>query len=799
MTAVATDFKHLAKVSAACLGVSGLILLISWQAFFNQVNDIAYDFTLRLAGPLEPSSPVQIVSIDEESLDRVGAWPWSRSDMANLVERISSGDPSVIGIDLLWDDPGELESDQALGKVIERTGNIVLATRIDDAATGRSQWRMPLDALRTESAGLGHVHADPDLDGVIRRIETVKEADGELFSALSIEVLRTAGRLPPDFEESLGASVRVVPESLMIRFAGDRGTFPQVSAWEVLAGQVSSSIFNDRMVLVGVTAEGVGDDWMTPFSVDGRRMSGIEIHANALDSIFGERTVRAVSYGFVWLILALFIGALYGADRRFEGKYFYALSLLAIPACVAGSAVLLRFFELWLPFPTFLAAIGAVVPALEVDKLMRVNRDLDRKISTLSVWEAEGPAPGGEGAPSSIGWIESVEDAQLRTQWKTVIGLHETRRSERSLRREGLLGARRHNAKWKLDAVDFFNDQLYQFVSFNKAVLESMEDVIVVSDPVGRVVYQNPAARRLKGYSEDYSEPAWEYLSGLLDGRAMIDDFARALFGDGVLCLEEVPAENGSQFFRVTLRAVAEIGLVASLHDVTAQHALNQAKNDMVSLVSHELRTPLTSIRGYGDMLMKYDLVEEKGAEFLKSILSETDRLDRLIQSFLDIAQIESGRKQLESSVIDAGPFLDEVLRSHQPLAAQKGITLASGQGNPVPRVRGDRMLLHQALSNLLTNAIKYSPAGTEVRIGMRKGDGTVRFDVKDRGYGIPPEEVARVFEKFYRRPNSETQEQNGFGLGLAFVREVAQLHGGDVTVESREGEGSLFSLWIPE
>ena len=113
-------------------------------------------------------------------------------------------------------------------------------------------------------------------------------------------------------------------------------------------------------------------------------------------------------------------------------------------------------------------------------------------------------------------------------------------------------------------------------------------------------------------------------------------------------------------------------------------------------------------------------------------------------------------------------------------------------------RVRADRLLLYQALSNLVTNAVKYSPAGTRVRIAMTNGSGHVSFHVSDEGCGIPAEDRERVFEKFYRRDNKETQEQTGFGLGLAFVKEVALRHGGDVTVASEVGKGSTFTLRIP-
>jgi signal transduction histidine kinase len=217
----------------------------------------------------------------------------------------------------------------------------------------------------------------------------------------------------------------------------------------------------------------------------------------------------------------------------------------------------------------------------------------------------------------------------------------------------------------------------------------------------------------------------------------------------------------------------------------------------MVSLVSHELRTPLTSIRGYSDMLLKYDLVQEKGKAFLGTIIDESGRLNQLIQSFLDVAYIESGRHKISKTDFEIGPMLKDMANVLGPVAAGKQITIESAETNGL-RVHADRLLVYQALSNLVINAIKYSPAGTSVRIGVSNGNGRVRFEVADQGCGIPADEMAKIFDKFYRRDNKETRDESGFGLGLAFTREVAARHGGDVVVESEVGKGSVFTLSIP-
>jgi signal transduction histidine kinase len=400
------------------------------------------------------------------------------------------------------------------------------------------------------------------------------------------------------------------------------------------------------------------------------------------------------------------------------------------------------------------------VPGLEVGKIVRVNWDLDRKIDRLST-----------------GWLAALH--WYEPEWSESAAAAEQRANG--------LKKRQRNARWKLDAIDFFNEELMRYLSFNNAILASIEDVIIVCDRDGRVVYQNRAAKQLSGYSENPGA-ATEYLASILDGR-------RFDLEPGVVHF--VPTHDGKTFFNVTVTPTSSDGVVFSLHDATAQHELNLAKSEMVSLVSHELRTPLTSIRGYSEMLLKYNLVQEKGKDFLGTIIDESNRLNQLIQSFLDIAYIESGRQKITKSEFEIGPVLTDLATIVAPVAAGKQITLITPETDGM-RVRADRLLLYQALTNLVTNAIKYSPAGTTVRVGVSNGNGAVRFQVKDEGCGIPANEAAKIFEKFYRRGNKETREQSGFGLGLAFVKEVAARHGGDVIVESEVGKGSVFTLSIP-
>lgn len=788
------------KRSAGVLAVSALaaaaVMLLSFTIPFKLLNFIAYDFTMRVAGQVSPAAPITIVAIDEESLDKKGKWQWPREQLAKLVEGIAESKPRVLALDIMLE--GAEAGDAALAQALARSESVVLPARIL-TVDGVDRWRRPLPLFLQSNVRLGNVHTEPELDGIHRSTFTDKAAEGILIPAFSLEVLRAAGvAIDPMFEGQARAGFSHVQQSkAFIRFAGETGhTFEQVPAWKILEGTADPAALRDRIVVVGVTAEALQEDqWFTPFSISGLKTPGVEIHANAIDTYYGRRWIRDVPLDILFLTLLGTLLLLVWMNRRFEGVRFYAAAVLLIPVLTVVSVLLMKNWNIWLPFPALIAAIVFGVPGLQVLRIVEVNRNLDTKIEKLS------PGATVEGAPAPA-WspVEIVERAApagaARDAWLEAIGSYETASARRQKERAHLLGVRWRNSKWRLGAVDYFNDELVRYLEFNSAVLGSIEDVTIVSDVLGRIVYQNPAAKSLDGFSE--APPfAPDYVSELLDGRSFAEEFAQVVGQGKTVSLYFVPGRGGRRFYNATLSPIGKTALVLTLHDATAQHELNLAKNEMVSLVSHELRTPLTAIRGYSDMLLKYDLVQDKGRPFLGTIIEESDRLGKLIQSFLDIAYIESGRQKVTKTDLEIAPMLRDLQSVLDPMAAEKGILLRMSSEGTL-RVNADRTLLYQALTNLLTNAIKYSPGGTQVEIGVSNGTGGVAFHVQDQGCGIPEDEAGKIFDKFYRRANKETLEQSGFGLGLAFVKEVALRHGGEVTVESEIGKGSRFTFRIP-
>lgn len=229
---------------------------------------------------------------------------------------------------------------------------------------------------------------------------------------------------------------------------------------------------------------------------------------------------------------------------------------------------------------------------------------------------------------------------------------------------------------------------------------------------------------------------------------------------------------------------------------------LERIRKDFVINVSHELRTPLASIQGYTETLLDGAIHDEQhNVRFLNIIRLNAERLTNLASDLLTLSRIELGTQKFQFASYYVNTLLHDCVDAMRPLAQKKGISLNTVEAPAGAEVFCDWKAVHQALSNLLENAIKYTPDGGEITISTHPGDrpGYVRFAVRDTGIGIPPEELPRLFERFYRVDKARSRELGGTGLGLAIVKHLARAHGGEVAVESESGKGSTFSFTLPD
>jgi two-component system phosphate regulon sensor histidine kinase PhoR len=242
--------------------------------------------------------------------------------------------------------------------------------------------------------------------------------------------------------------------------------------------------------------------------------------------------------------------------------------------------------------------------------------------------------------------------------------------------------------------------------------------------------------------------------------------------------------------------------MVGVQYDISALKELDRLKSQFVSDVSHELRTPLTNIRLYLDLLDK-DNLSMKEHNYMATLMRESERLAHLIDDLLSLSRLDAGATPVAHEPVDINELCSALVSDRQNLAANRGLDLTFRPNEKMPEVVGDQRLLSQVFTNLLTNAMNYTPDGGEITVSTRVDENDegkwVIIDFQDSGLGITSDEQPMIFRRFYRGAASRATNSAGTGLGLAICRQIAELHGGQVTVTSKgHKKGSMFSVWLP-
>jgi signal transduction histidine kinase len=224
----------------------------------------------------------------------------------------------------------------------------------------------------------------------------------------------------------------------------------------------------------------------------------------------------------------------------------------------------------------------------------------------------------------------------------------------------------------------------------------------------------------------------------------------------------------------------------------------DRARAEALGFVTHELRTPLVSIQGFAEYLLRYSK-DRASTEAAATIFQESGRLVAMINTYLDVLRLEAGARPMRSESFQVSEIVKQVARVIRPIAQASEISVRIEIGTDLPALQGDAHLIEGALLNLLSNAIKYSARGSEVKLrAQAEGDGDgINLEVWNPGPLIPPEDLARLFEPFYRR-NEQEEASRGWGLGLAFVKRIAEQHGGTAEAWSTSGSGTSFCLHLP-
>lgn len=752
-------------VALLCGAVGAIATSQSWLW---RVDGMIYDTALQLRQGNGPPDVV-VVAIDDRSLQDIGRWPWSRAVHALLIDRLTQAGARVIALDLILHEEtrDQPAADAALADAIARHGRVVLA--VTHAAYGaRSDGEaLPAPVFARQAAALGHIHIELDPDGIARSLYLWEGMNRPQHPQLALAALRLydpvlAAAFPPP-------ASGVTPQIpgwyrsgwVHIPFIGPPGSFRYVSLVDVLRGDVPLDLFRDAVVFVGASAVGMGDLVPAPTSGHGNMMPGVEIHATLFSALREGRAIRVVDAGLTLAFASVMPLALMLILLRSTPR----LALLATFACLLLIMLMVTLLlitrDLWLaPAGAFLACMLAY-PLWSWRRLESAQHYLDQELLALQ---------------TSSHHLGAITPHAAMTQSPDRFG------ARIAVVRDA---ARRQHA-------------LQRFVS---DTLDRLPVGAVVLGLDGSLRLCNQRARQL--LQVDTDQAVSQQLSALpwpdqtLQGTTSAEPVRlEAQLGRYELLLTVAPLQD-AQDSRL-------VGRVIGIADVTELRRTQRSREQTLSFLSHDLRAPMAAILtlaehhgqtnpgkqtppGKPDDTQDFVTRVERQA---RKALELADNLIRLAKAeAIDHTHFEP--LSLEMLALDAS---DEVWALAQ--SAGLKIDIQPPADGAEPWVNGDADLLRRCLVNLLTNAIKHTPAGGRITLQTGVTGEHCLLQVSDTGHGIEPGLRDRLFQPF--ASGGDRGRLGGIGLGLLMVKTVVEKHGGTVTVASEPGQGTCFTLSLP-
>lgn len=328
-----------------------------------------------------------------------------------------------------------------------------------------------------------------------------------------------------------------------------------------------------------------------------------------------------------------------------------------------------------------------------------------------------------------------------------------------------------------------------------EAILSGMVEGVLVVDSAGRLRLINDAARRM--WNLDDRALTRHYVE-VVRHPGIIQQLGAALRGEHREAIEVPMANRIFSAHATSTGAGSGGGAILVLHDISELRRADRVRRDFVSNVSHELRTPLTAVRGYVEALMDDGVDARQRTRFLEVIERQTSRMERLVRDLLRLARLDAQQETAELTACDVESVFRSVVSDLSAAIERRKINIAIEVAPEARAVHADSFKLHDALRNLVENAVNYSPEGGRVELAARVNGGGVALTVTDEGPGLPETDLGRVFERFYRVDKSRSRDPGGTGLGLSIVRHLVELHGGTVHAQNRPGKGAVFTIGLP-
>jgi hypothetical protein len=749
-----------------------------------RLDRVVYDSGLALWRRPPPPGLV-IIAIDDASVQAIGRWPWRRAVHASLLEVLASARPRAVALDLVLSEPDpEPEQDRLLARALQHAAPVVLPVAWRAGSTEPLQATEPTEVLRAVVT-LGAAEAPVDADGVLRHAFLHAGPPEAPYPHLALALLQAGGEAPHprvhvENDQHAAGGAQVVPPPLalppgmasntlarpgwqrdgrfLIRYAGPPGTVRHVSYADVLSGAVPAVTFAGQYVLVGMTAQGLGDTLATPVNGRHQAMPGVEVLAHTLYTLRSGDTLRAASDLQVAVGSVALLGLLVLSFGAFGPRRALPTAVAVVPLVLVASLLALRGGWWFNPVPTVLPALLAY-PLWSWRRLERAVAGLDQEIARLDV---EPLSPGAVALPAVA---DAGDTIAMRLQ---------------TLRHAGT--------------------RLREARGFLAEALAAMPTAMLVADEHSRVLLANPRAADLFGVEAPAELQGLDLLRLLAEFSTEAHfDWPAALAavtvpgptGDGVAVEASLAGEGD---FVVHVAGVQLQGLrrlVVTVADIAPVKQAQREREEVLAFVSHDLRSPASAIVLLADLHLQ-GRAHTPQDELLQEMRRLATRTLAMSEEFVRASHVQT--QALAPSAVRPLALIEDALADLRAQARAGDVTLhTAGLGDEGADVAVDRTLVTRAIGNLVSNALKHSPRGQTVWVSGGVVHGRLVVQVRDHGPGLSAAQRQQLQAGDH---GASVQDARGVGLGLLFVQRVAKRHGGTLSASvPAQGSGALLTL----
>ncbi len=766
------------------LGVAVLVLGIWSSSLFSsfrlRLNNVQY--TQR-----EASGDVVLVAIDDNSLaeyGRISDWP--RTLHADLINALTADGAKVVAFDVLFAEPSQDPAeDEALAQAMDDARRSPARTRVVMPIAGDrlietdepyqiqyGSFIHPTPIISQNVRNFGFVNAIPDSDGVLRsqHIRALNTETGRYEVPLSVAAYVTYFNVsyamlederiyqPTDDSQIFLLDMEVPIDDkgrMLINFFGNPqvdDSFAVYSFKDVVQGNTPEGTFTDKIVLVGMmNATGLTDTYFVPLSLQGESMPGVAVHANIVETLLNEWFLTEqspLSQAIIIVLLAMFVSVLFTQlSWRFILGTVVVLVIIWLTGAILYGNISFTVMNLFDP----ILAITLPMPiALAVNVYLESNR---RR------------------------WIEILLNSAMRSAnqhldkdliIQTVANDAEHILSAKQLR------------MWLWDDYAETLQQVYPVEDLPALKLENIAD----GDPLLML------AKRTHASSTPIEETHWigiplRWQDQVL-GMIVAEHERRQL--------SYIQRQAMRLFILQTTATLANVQLYDETQD------LSEFKTRMIRMASHDLKNPIGVVYGYVDLLIDdpkfVDKIDTTERRYLDIVMQTATQMNGIVDDILNLERVRAGNKIVRPYSLY--PLLEASVMRYNIQTEQRSQELTAKLAKDLPIMLGDEQQLREAINNIVGNAVKYTPEGGKIHIGLTHADDKALITVKDNGIGIPQEAQDRLFQEFYRVKTLETVDIQGTGLGLSLVKSIIEAHKGRVWVESEEGQGSTFFIELP-